>query len=141
MKYDKTGTYTVKVLQVSSFNKKGEAVFSTKYSTNFKVENKNAAVALMKQEKIETTETNIADIVKDTLKFTLGGSEWKDFAATMVVTDPTKTVWVENEESSYIVINKVTINVPLNGKDDTTYYTVTVDVNKAVKVPADFNWK
>jgi hypothetical protein len=138
MKYDKTGTYTVKVLQVSSFNKKGEAVFSTKYSANFKVENNNKAVALMKQEKIETTETAIADIVAETLKFTLGGSEWKDFTAAMV--DTSKTVWVENEESSYIVINKVTINVPLNGKDDSVYYTVTVDVNKAVKVPSGFDW-
>ena len=139
MQYDKTGTYTVKVLQVSSFNKKGEAVFSTKYSSNFKVDNNNKAVALMKQEKINTTKTNIADIIEETLKFTLGGSEWKDFTAAMV--DTSKTVWVENEESSYIVINKVTINVPLNGKDDSVYYTVTVDVNKAVKVPEGFDWK
>ena len=141
MQYDKTGTYTVKVLQVSSFNKKGEAVFSTKYSSNFKVDNNNKAVALMKQEKINTTKTNIADIIEETLKFTLGGSEWKDFDSTMVDVDPSKTVWVENEKSSYIVINKVTINVPLNGKDDDVYYTVTVDVNKAVKVPEGFDWK
>ncbi len=136
MQYDATGTYTVKVLQVSSFNKKDEAVFSTKYSSNFKVENNNKAVALMKQEKLETTETAIQDIVAETLKFTLGGSEWKKFTAAMVASAKV----VENEESSYIVITEVTINVPLNGDNDGTFYTVTVPVNKAVKVPAGYVW-
>ena len=137
MQYAKTGTYTVKVLQVSSFNKKDEAVFSTKYSTSFKVDNNNAAVALMKQEKLETAETAIQDIVVDTLKFTLGGSEWKKLTAAMVAGAKV----VENEESGYIVIEKVTINVPLNGDNDSIYYTVEVPVNKAVKVGEGYSWK
>lgn len=133
MKYAQVGTYTVKVLQVSSFNKKDEAVFSTKYSTTFKVENNNKAVKFQKQEKLTSDAVSLEDIVVDTLKFTLGGSDWA-FTAEMIADVAT----VENASSGHIVITSVTFNVPLNGKDDTAYYTVTVDVNKSVEVPAYF---
>ena len=133
MKYAKTGTYTVKVLQLSSFNKKNEAVFSTKYSTTFKVENNNKAVKFKKQDKLTTDATTLADIVVDTLKFTRGGSDWT-ITADMVA----KVNRVENASAERIVITSVTFNVPLNGSSDTAYYTVTVDVNKSIEVPNYF---
>ena len=133
MKYAATGTYTVKVLQVSSFNKKNEAVFSTKYSTTFKVENNNKAVKFKKQEKLTSDASTLADIVVDALKFTRGGSDWT-ITSDMVA----KVNRVENASAERVVITSVVFNVPLNGSSDTAYYTVTVDVNKSIEVPNYF---
>lgn len=129
MKYAATGNYTVKVLEVSSFNKKDEAVFRTKYSANFNVTNTNKAVAFKKQAKLESEETDIKAIVKDAIAFTLGGSDW-DYR----VEDIVSVTYRYNEKAGYVVITSVKFNVPLNGSDDTVGYEKTVAVNKSVKV-------
>lgn len=134
MKYAKTGTYTVKVLEISSFNSKGEAKFTTKYSSSFKVENTNPVIAFQKQESLASESVEINDIVADTLKFTRGGSGW-DYTADMIAS----VSYVKNESAGRIVVTSITFNVPLNGGSDTAYYVYTVkDINKAIEVPSGF---
>lgn len=133
MQYLATGTYTVKVLEVSSIDKKGSAVFRTKYSTTFAVTNTSKAVTFSKQDALETEEEEIEAIVKDTLLFKLGGSNW-DFKEG----DIKEVSYRQNSSAGYIVITSVTFQVPLNGDDDTVGYTAPVNVNKSVKVPEGF---
>ena len=134
MKYAKTGTDTVKVLEISSFNTKGEAKFTTKYSASFKVENSNAAIAFKKQESLVSESVEINDIVADTLKFTRGGSDWA-YTADMIAS----VSYVKNESAGRIVVTSITFNVPLNGSSDTAYYVYKVsNINKAIEVPSEF---
>ena len=129
MKYAATGTYTARVLEVNSFNTKGEATFRTRYTTTFNVTNTSKDVAFKKQAKLESTETDIKAIVKDALTFTLGGNDWN-----YRVEDIASVTYRYNAQAGYVVITSVKFNVPLNGSDDTVGYEKNVSVNKSVKV-------
>ncbi len=129
MKYAATGTYTARVLEVNSFNTKGEATFRTRYTTTFNVTNTSKDVAFKKQAKLESTETDIKAIVKDALTFTLGGNDWN-----YRVEDIASVTYRYNAQAGYVVITSVKFNVPLNGNDDTVGYEKNVSVNKSVKV-------
>ncbi len=129
MKYAATGTYTARVLEVNSFNTKGEATFRTRYTTTFNVTNTSKDVAFKKQAKLESTEINIKAIVKDALTFTLGGNDWN-----YRVEDIASVTYRYNAQAGYVVITSVKFNVPLNGSDDTVGYEKNVSVNKSVKV-------
>ena len=114
MKYAATGTYTARVLEVNSFNTKGEATFRTRYTTTFNVTNTSKDVVFKKQAKLESTETDIKAIVKDALTFTLGGNDWN-----YRVEDIASVTYRYNAQAGYVVITSVKFNVPLNGSDDT----------------------
>ncbi|MBO5175911.1 MAG: Ig-like domain-containing protein [Lachnospiraceae bacterium] len=131
----KTGEYTVKVLEVKGYDNKGIATFRTKYEESINVSNCNAAVALKKQSKITTEETDDKKIVLDAFAFTLGGNDWA------ITIDNILDVKVEeNPGSNAKIVKKVLFKVPVatkisdNGTPTQFYYEFWLDINRAVTI-------
>jgi hypothetical protein len=130
MTYIAEGKYKVVVKELSTFNSKGEAKFRDKYTDTFTVNNKSAKLTFASQEEVYSESGDLAQIVKDTLKFNLDGKNWN-----YTVNDIDEVTYRFNPSSGYIVITKVKFNVPLNGSNDGIGYVKEVVVNKAIEVP------
>ncbi len=127
MQYAPTGTYTVKVLEIKDFNNRGMATWKTRQTVKFTVTNTSNDVEFKKQNAISTSQADIANIVKDTLSFTLGGKDWN-----YRVEDIEKVDY--RYKGDYVIILSVTFKVPLNGSDDNVGYLKKVSVNKPVNL-------
>ncbi len=126
MQYAPTGTYKAEVRTINGFSNKGAALWN-KQSVKFTVTNTSNDVAFKKQDTLSTSQTDIANIVKDTLSFTLGGKDW-DYH----VEDIEKVDY--KFKGNYVIILSVTFKVPLNGSDDNVGYLKKVSVNKSVNL-------
>ena len=132
MDYAATGTYKVKVYEVTGFDKEeGTAILKVEYEDDCVVENNNAVVTVNKQVKAEVeVESGMTDeeIIAKAIQFKKGSDAWTITADDILAINVIGGV-EENED--FLIVIDVTLKVKVNDKCG-AYYEVNVPVDLSI---------
>jgi len=139
MKYDETGTYTVKVYTVTKVD--GTNVKYDTATETFVVNNNNPKITAVEQKVVDLTkdedgddlgDLTMTEILKKAFDFKLDGAALKEDNIVFVYNEDS---YKYNEDSGSLFIYDVTIYVPLDNNDDeVSFLSNKVSIRKYVEI-------